>query len=428
MNNLRTTGFKIIFARLFFILLMIQVPFEFYFVVYDLYKYVYFIFIALFFLLFHNDLVKMPKKLGLGFNKLNSYNTYVLLTLLTVLLSLIFGGDHNYLNLLQFLFKLFQVYIIYILLDYLNSKKIYSFLNNIAIVLALLAIIYFIINFLGIANPFITITFLPHNNFEGEFVFYEFPFGWAPNPIPQNLLSFRVYSYFTEPANAAYFFSIFLLYNIFIAKKGIIKKIIIIILSLAIFSTLSTGIFVALAVLAFLQLIRRLFVGRFKFLIWPFLLFILFIVVPLFLSIRSNVSDQEVLYRRALSVENRALELDATLTSIGKYIFGKGIGNMDVDSSIEFESVKIARDFAAPNNLLKYVYYFGWLFVLPFIVFVFPIFKVTFGSYLKFNDETKYYISSLIMVLVFSLSLDVILTSLFQLLYVSMVKYQNKNV
>ena len=426
MKEFSLEQFKRIFARFFFFVLMIQIPFEIYFVVYNIYKYVFFICICLFIVLFKNDLLTLPKNLGFGVNRLNSLNTFVLLLLFTVLTSLVFGGVFEFLNLVQFVIRIFQFYILYILYGYLNINKVYYFLNSLAVVLAFLAIVYFIINFFGLSNPFFTVRFLPHNSVGNEYVFYEFPFGWAPDPLPQNILSFRVYSYFTEPANAAYFFSIFLLFNIYLVEKRLNRYLTIAVLFLAIITTLSTGIFVALFVLFFLSLIRKLFRGRFRLLIWPFFLMLLFVVTPLFLSIRSNVSDQEVLYRRALSVENRSLELSSTIYSILQNPFGKGIGNIDVDSILDFESVNMSREFLGPNNVLKYIYYFGWLFLLPLLVFVFPIVNSAFVNYEYFDKISKFYLSSLIVILVFSLSLDVLLTTLSQLVYISFIKVYKK--
>jgi hypothetical protein len=426
MREFSLAQFKWIFARFFFLVLMIQIPFELYFVVYNTYKYVFLICICLFIVFFKNDLLRMPINFGFGVNRLNSLNTFVLLSLFAVLTSLVFGGDFDYMNLIQFVFRIFQFYILYILYGYLNINKVYIFLNTLAVTLAFLAIVYFILNFFGMSNPFFTIRFLPHNSVGNEYVFYEFPFGWAPVPIPQNILSFRGYSYFTEPANAAYFFSIFLLYNIYLVDKRLKRYVNIFILFVATLTTLSTAIFVALFSLWLLTLIRKLFRGRFKILIWPFCLILLFVVTPLFLAIRSNVSDQEVLYRRALSVENRSLEFSATIYSIGQYPFGKGIGNIDVDSMLDFESVNMSREFIGPNNLLKYIYYYGWLFVLPLLVFVFPIVNSAFVNYQFFDNISKFYLSSLFVILVFSLSLDVLLTTLSQLVYISFIKVYYK--
>lgn len=325
----------------------------------------------------------------------NKYLLFFLLILIFQLIQLLVGVKANLIQ-IQFLINI-SLYYIFSNLSYRYSivEKILAISSKLMICFAYFSVFFFIIFFFGI-----DIELFKFNVKENIVFFFPFTFGKDVNTLEH----FRLQSYFTEPAVASFMFSISYFicdnFKVYVINKKLDKFS----LLFSIFFTLSISGIISF-ILAFIIYTSK----NWKFLIIMFLLslfiFVKYIVLP---NEELILSSNNYIYSNLLqSYYNRIFIYKNNFDDL--FIFGRGIGNDYLFAKeIRWEDVSISRfsSGGSVTGLLSYINDFGILSI--------PIYFFFISNYITsiiFYKNNSFIISLLTLIIIFSLSTDLLFTS-----------------
>jgi hypothetical protein len=318
----------------------------------------------------------------------------------------------------NFVMRIVQFYVIYSIVKKLGVLRVLNKIYWLAIGLAVLGNVQSFMNLAAMEYPWqfpVTLTG------ETEPMYYSFPLGFHTWLTPFPVEVYRLYSYFTEPANCAIFLLLVMPYAMYkyVAHRRKWRHLIALLVILAAlvwtFSTaalFASAIFVIYyggaktlnrrrAILALL-LFSGLVLGAFAIRRW--------------LEVAMLDTDSQIIFRRILSVEGRLLEWNYSIIELLRHPMGLGVGSRILnENALSFELVSLQKDYAGPTNLLQHVYYLGFIVLLPMGIFYGRLFGWCHSAMTSARTLDAALASMVILGFIFSLSLDQLFTAPYQI-------------
>ena len=315
------------------------------------------------------------------------YLYFVVATVGCILLNVAALGYSEPGNIIRYLFRYFQFFVVFIAVATIGSGKLLILGGRTSIILAVLAISHFCLNFLGMSNPFGDVQIA---TFDDTPFYWSVPFGFSNSVIPAGE-RFQEQSYFTEPANFGYFQLLFLIYYAY--KHKLERKItyraaigILVISLLTTQSVATIGSLLILAVIPFtasrlqsftlkditLSLIALFALGT-----------VLFGLVVYLINLKESVFQF-----RGLSIVMRALEWQQTFTSIMSNPLGYGIGVINNNLLVLDSETGLTKEYGGPTNFLLLFYQLGVPYLLPFLYWL-RVLKLAYNSFSESSNDLK---------------------------------------
>jgi hypothetical protein len=383
---------------------LIKEPFDIYLLLGDFYKVLY----ALSFIIGFAIAIQRAKA--------ELYLVYYLLIFVSIILSIIpsiLVGEVQILLLTQFVVSILLLFIIFALVRRVgNWIRILKVLNFIAVTLSFMALIQIMLLYLNL-NILPIVTFYPDNASDGLDV--TLPLGILKNGFDVGLLFYKSYSYFSEPANFAFFITPFIFYNLILyvednKRKNIINTFIIV---LALFSTQS----VAGVLVMILSYIAYIYLFGSK-LNMSINIILMVAIMSIFITSLS-FGEYIVLDRMFDSFLSRVAQWQIFYQNIVNNPFGIGIGNYYREASVYNPYRDTYLTHKSVTNILINVQYFGILFIIPLLLIFYGFLHILIKLY---RDRYNYY-SRILFMMIFSssiyfISINLIFSPIF-LLYIS---------
>jgi hypothetical protein len=350
---------------------------------------------------------------------IKAYGVFLYLSLAVLLVDGFLSQRMDIEKTIQFVMNISQFFfILYAVVRCGKPMRILDGAYRVAVVLAVLSLFIAFGNYVG-TFPFPGIKVHLQETDAGA-MYYYFPFGFTHERLPMPVVSYRAYSYFTEPAYFAVFLIPFLFYAAFrVRTTGRIRHAVCLaVLAVAALFTFSVAGAIALW-LAIVSVCVFGFAARPA--RRPFYCAALCILLGLSIGLyavwggSSGTSGDPRFQRAALAIEDRQIQWSVATVYTASHLFGRGIG-YSTPQRVFWRTVNRRDLYAEYTNILESVYYLGLVYLAPLSILLLGIAKHVFGGLRSPSPYTRALAAMVWVLLVSNGSAQVLFTGYVSLL------------